>query len=120
MPRGFNTSLDVTVAFDASGNAVVAALLSNAARDTFSSHRGVAVWRTVNGGRSFGRPVLVVRGQFADHPWLAIDPPITSRSRVRQQVMYLVWANQNGLSFTRSSDGRISGPRGMASLELIA
>jgi hypothetical protein len=104
MPRGFNTSLDVTIVFDASGNAVVAALLSNAARNTFSNRRGVAVWRTINGGRSFSRPVVVLRGQFADHPWLAIDPPTTSHGRVRRQVLYLVWANQNGLSFSRSAD----------------
>jgi hypothetical protein len=104
MPRGFNTSLDVTVVFDASGNAVVAALLSNAAANTFSSTRGVAVWRTVNGGRSFSRPVMVVHGQFADHPWLAIDPPTLGSGRARRQSLYLVWASENGLSFSRSTD----------------
>ena len=104
MPSGFSTSLDVTIVFDTAGNAVVAALLGNATRDTFSSNRGVAVWRTVNGGRSFSRPVVVVKGQFADHPWLAIDPPTTVRGHVRPQVMYLAWANQNGLSLSRSTD----------------
>lgn len=61
-------------------------------------------------GRSFGRPVVVVRGPFADHPWLAIDPTRAASSR-RQQTLYPVWANPAGLSFSRSlDDGRHFAP----------
>jgi hypothetical protein len=104
LSRGFRSALDVTVVYDAAGTAVVAALLLTTARDTLTNARGIAVWRTTDGGRSFSRPQTVVDGQFADHPWLAIDPPRGGSGRTQQQAMYLVWATQDGLSVSRSTD----------------
>ncbi len=103
LPAGTVVADDVTVAFDPAGRGFVCAMAtSNVTRDD----RGVYVWRTDDGGRSFAAPVTVLAGQFADHPWLA-----ASRSPGPwAENVYAVWvaADHQALGFGRSTDGGIS------------
>lgn len=103
LPAGTVIADDVTVAFDPAGRGFVCAMAtSNVTRDD----RGVYVWRTDDGGRSFAAPVTVMAGQFADHPWLA-----ASRSPgTWAENVYAVWvaADHQALGFGRSTDGGIS------------
>ena len=60
-PRGANCGDDVTVAFDQHGEGYVAAMMTRCTAAGFSqSDRGVYVWRTFDGGRTFTAPVAVV------------------------------------------------------------
>jgi hypothetical protein len=103
LPAGTVSADDVTVAFDSAGRGFVCAMAtSGATRDD----RGVYVWRTDDGGRSFAPPVTVMAGQFADHPWMA-----AGRSRgSRAGNVYAVWvaADHAALGFGRSTDGGIT------------
>ena len=85
------------------------------------SNRGVYVWRTDDGGRTFQRPVAVAQGHFADHPWLATGTSPDSAGDV-----YVAWSAVLGsgydrstdvLAFSRSVDGgrHFSSPRAIAS-----
>ena len=107
LPPGDRVGGDVTVAFTSQGTGLVA------------SHAGagwavdsVLVWRTGDGGRSFGRPTVVYRGGggavVVDHPWLAVGP---AHARAAD-TLYIAWtatAGQNFLRtrllFSRSTDG---------------
>lgn len=86
---------DVTVSFDSTGHGFLCAMATSG-RST--SDRGVYVWRTDDGGRSFHAPVTVVAGVFADHPWLAVD------GAGRLHVAWVVEGHA-GLGYARSSDG---------------
>jgi hypothetical protein len=65
--------LDVTSAFDASGNAYV---LGEEQRPTGGAP--LLLWRSRDGGRTFGRPTLVAGSATGrvccDHGWLRVDP----------------------------------------------
>ena len=89
---------DVTVAFDAQGRGYVCAT-SFASR----TDRGVYLWRTDDGGRSFSAPVTLLSGQYCDHPWMAVGAGQTAAER----NVYAVWAAGSGsaLSFIRSTNG---------------
>lgn len=103
LPAGTVTADDVTVAFDSAGRGFVCAMATSG---TSRDDRGVYIWRTDDGGRSFAAPVTVMAGQFADHPWMAAD-----RSRgSRTGNVYAVWvaADHGALGFSRSADGGIS------------
>jgi hypothetical protein len=103
LPAGTVSADDVTVAFDRAGRGFVCAMAtSGLSRDD----RGVYVWRTDDGGRSFAAPVTVMAGQFADHPWMAASRgPGPWAGNV-----YAVWvaADHGALGFGRSTDGGIS------------
>jgi hypothetical protein len=100
LPPGANWADDVTVAFDGRGAGFVAAMATtHTAQGLSQIGRGVYVWRTDDGGRTFGEPVAAVRGQFVDHPWLAAD------SASGAQDFYLAWTAADGLAFSRSDDG---------------
>jgi len=101
MPPGTVTGDDVKVAFDAHGTGFVCAM---ATPSLSSDNRGVFIWRTNDGGRTFQPPVAAVRGQFVDHPWLAAGA---------SGVLYVAWTALDGLAFSRSlDDGRhFSSPR---------
>jgi hypothetical protein len=86
---------DVTVAFGARGAGFTCA---TALGGSGANSRGVYIWRTDNGGRSFHPPVAVVRGDDLDHPWLASDP-------AKKGLLYVVWGSSQGLGFSRSLDG---------------
>lgn len=73
LPPGTNFGDDITVAFDRQGIGFVAAMATVLTQTGPSQVRGVYVWRTDDGGRSFHAPVAAMQGAFADHPWLAID-----------------------------------------------
>jgi hypothetical protein len=92
---------DVTVAFDSRGRGYVCAT-SYATR----TRRGVYVWRTDDGGRSFSAPVTLVSGQYCDHPWLAVGGGRTPAER----YVYVAWAAGTGaaLRLARSADGGVS------------
>jgi len=99
VPPGAPTnSDDVTVAFDSQGRGYLCAT-----SDATHTNRGVYVWRTDDGGRSFSAPVTLVAGQYCDHPWLAVGAGQTPPER----NVYVVWAAGHGsaLGFTRSTDG---------------
>jgi hypothetical protein len=87
---------DVTVAFDAHGRGYVCA-------DSTAGGRGVYVWRTDDGGRTFSAPVTVVSGEHTDHPWLATGAGPTPA----QPYVHVVWGagKMSALSFSRSTDG---------------
>jgi hypothetical protein len=89
---------DVTVAFDSQGRGHVCAT-SYATR----TRRGVYVWRTDDGGRTFSAPATLVSGEYCDHPWLAAGTGQTPADR----NICVVWASGTGsaLTFTRSTDG---------------
>jgi hypothetical protein len=99
LPPGYVGGFDVTVAFTPQGIGFVAADLTTGLRN------GIFVWRTGNGGRSFGAPVAVGhathRPRFADHPWLAID------DRGTLAVAWTVFdgAHSAQLHVSRSTDG---------------
>jgi hypothetical protein len=101
LPAGTAVADDVTVAFDRAGRGFVCAMVTSglSRRDD----RGVYVWRTEDGGRSFAPPAAVMSGQFADHPWLAADRSHGPGSG----NLYAVWVaeDQGGLGFSRSTDG---------------
>jgi hypothetical protein len=84
---------DPTVTFDAAGRGFVCA-------NTNDLH----VWRTEDGGRSFGAPVLATRGHKLDHPWLAADPAPGPPSTTH---LYGAWTGPDNtqLEFGRSVDG---------------
>lgn len=81
---------DPTVAFDAGGHGFICA-------------GGLRLWRTDDGGRTFGSPVAAVAPEKTDHPWLAVD----RFSDPSGGNLYAVWTGTNNtkLGFTRSIDG---------------
>jgi len=115
MPNGFPGGADTTVAFDSHGNGYVVALASDRAGGGYPSRTRageILLWRTTDGGRSFGGPIVIYRGPgFQDHPWLAIDRSQSS------QPLFAAWGNQAGLEFAASRDG---GRQFSASRDLVA
>ena len=117
---------DVTVAFDKHGHGYVAAMMTRCTAAGFSQgDRGVYVWRTFDGGRTFTAPVAVVRHRFVDHPSIAVGTGSASRVPV-----YVVWVTRDhaGLGFAKSTDsGRtfaaartVSAPPGGVSAPVVA
>jgi hypothetical protein len=105
LPRGTNWADDVTVAFDAGGTGFVAAMATvQTAAGLSHTERGVYVWRTADGGRSFAPPVTVESGHFADHPWLAAESGGPTRSG-GSPTLYVAWSASPGTDFDRSADG---------------
>lgn len=86
---------DQSVAFDADGTGYVCADDVN--------HQ-VWVWRTEDGGRTFGAPVPVTPDERVDRPWLAADS-------TRSGQLHAAWstsidgADNAGLGYGRSTDG---------------
>jgi len=105
LPAGASGGADVSAAFNAAGIGFVAA--GSATPDP--TGRGVSVWRTDDGGRSFQRPVAVASHQFVDHPWLASDPTPGPAGG----ALYVAWVTRHaagqgpreGVAFSRSGDG---------------
>src|SRR4051812_10809963 len=67
----YRRASDPVAAFDPQGRAYVSTLLV-----TKRGGSAVAVSRSLDGGRTFGRPVVVHRGRFEhsdDKPWLVVD-----------------------------------------------
>jgi hypothetical protein len=125
-PHGVNFGDDITVAFDQQGTGYIAAMMTESSSSGLSqTNRGLYVWRTVDGGRTFAAPVAVVRHQFVDHPWLAVGTGANGRT-----VVYVVWttANHVGLGFAKSIDSArhftaprtVSTPRGGVSAPVLA
>ena len=125
-PRGANCGDDVTVAFDQHGEGYVAAMMTRCTAAGFSqSDRGVYVWRTHDGGRTFTAPVAVVRHRFVDHPSIAVGTGAAG-----QVPVYVVWVTSDhvGLGFGKSTDsGRtfaaprtVSAPPGGVSAPVVA
>jgi hypothetical protein len=60
------------------------------------------LWRTTDGGRSFGKPQPVYVGAgFQDHPWLAVSPSSPAS-------LFIAWTNNRGLEFSLSRDAGTS------------
>jgi hypothetical protein len=100
---------DTTVVFDGTGSGYVVALLSHGGGGYPSrvSRGGIFLWRTTDGGRSFGRAQQVYAGPgFQDHPWIAYSPSSPTS-------LFIAWTNRSGLEFVVSRDGgaRFSAPQ---------
>lgn len=100
LPRGTDSSDVPSVAFDVHGRGFVVGTAVNAAELDMGSdqHTCVCLWRTNDGGRTFGRPVAIVRGQAVDHPWIA--------TASTPGTIYVVWRSKrpDGIAFSRSTD----------------
>ena len=101
LPAGTAFADDTTVAFSPHGTGFVNAMATSGLS---RNDRGVYVWRTEDGGRSFAAPLAVMSGQFADHPWLAADR--SRRGAPHSGNLYAVWVADDhaALGFTRSTD----------------
>jgi hypothetical protein len=100
LPAGANWADDVTAAFDLRGAGFVAAMATRRTAQGLSQiDRGVYVWRTDDGGRTFHRPVAVTRGHFADHPWLG-----AGLSPGTAEDVYVAWSAVLGSGYDRGSD----------------
>jgi hypothetical protein len=94
----------MSAAFDATGRGLVCGLVLKSGT-TRALPRGVWVWRTGDGGRTFAPPVPVSGwGPGNDAPWLAIEPR-------RPGTAHVVWAqgphninNDNAIAYARSTD----------------
>jgi hypothetical protein len=84
---------DPSVGFDAAGCGFVC---GNAG--------AVSVWRTDDGGRSFGEPVAITTGH-ADHPWLVVDRSNGASSGYLYVAFSAGTPNLTELGFSRSTDG---------------
>ena len=99
---------DVTVAFGGDGRGYVCAARSghgaNLSPANPDANRGVYVWRTGDGGRTFSAPVTLVEGVYSDHPWVAAGQGQAPSGH----NVYVAWGAGNShtaLEFTRSTDG---------------
>jgi len=99
---------DLSVAFDANGRGYVCAARAghgpNLDPNNPDVNRGVYVWRTDDGGRSFSSPVTILEGQYCDHPWLTTGRGSTATGG----DVYVAWGAGSALAptlgFTRSTD----------------
>jgi hypothetical protein len=90
--------VNASVSFDAEGRGFVSTVAGTSPN---AQDLGVLVWRTDDGGRTFGPPVLAASGR-SDHAWLATSPT----PRRPAAPLHLVWGSIGaGLGYTRSTDG---------------
>jgi len=89
---------NVTVTFDQAGHGYVSGLVT---RSTAGGGGPEYVWRTDDGGRHFGPPVLAMRGN-TDHSGLAADPTAGSSDLYLAGIVFQGSAGK--LRFTRSAD----------------
>jgi len=89
---------NVTVTFDQAGHGYVSGLVT---RSTAGGGGPGYVWRTDDGGRHFGPPVLAMRGN-TDHSGLAADPAAGSSDLYLAGIVFQGSAGK--LRFTRSTD----------------
>jgi hypothetical protein len=105
---------NMSAGFDATGRGLVCGLVVHSGTGK-ALPRGVWVWRTDDGGRTFTPPVQVAAyGPSVDRPWLAIEPQLPGTAHV-------VWAQGpssnfssiNAVGYARSIDGgqTFSAPR---------
>jgi len=103
---------NAVVAFDERGSGFVCGIEATAAQPRRGDAR---IWRTVDGGRSFGPAVTAIGGGggLVDHPGLAIDRWAGPRSGRLYIAAVLAGGTRNGLVFARSADGgaRFEPPR---------
>jgi hypothetical protein len=111
-PEGGNVSAD----FDGAGHGLVCGLVA-APGSPKGAARGVYVWRTDDGGRTFTAPVAVTGYSPLDRPWLATE-------RQRPGAVHVVWTagyrpgNTTAVGYARSTDGGLTfgAPRTIASV----
>jgi BNR repeat-like domain len=105
LPAGALGGGNMSAAFDATGRCLVCGLVLQTGT-TRALPRGVWVWRTDDGGRTFTPPVAVSGwGPGNDRPWLAIEPQ-------QPGTAHVVWAqgprnigSDNAIGYARSTDG---------------
>jgi hypothetical protein len=115
IPAGIEGSGNLSAAFDGVGNGFICGLLV-ATDGSKGAERGVAVWRTTDGGRSFDAPVAVTGMGSADRPWVAVEPR-------RPWTVHVAWAEGDesslgttDLRYASSTDGgrTFEAPRALA------
>ncbi|MBV9278693.1 MAG: exo-alpha-sialidase [Chloroflexi bacterium] len=96
LPAGYIFGDDVSTAFTHTGTALIAAEVYRRGGGS-----AVVVWRSVDGGRTFGVPLSVYANadttQNTDHPSLAADAGTRS-------YLYLSWSFGGRILFSRSTD----------------
>ncbi|MDB5075650.1 MAG: BNR/Asp-box repeat protein [Chloroflexi bacterium] len=109
--QAFLITSDPTVAFNANGVGYVLAL-GIRALPNHATRSGVYIWRSFDGGRSFGRAITVFEdaGFANDKPWLTVD---TSDGPTLGNI-YVAWVHlfdrgrHAKIAFSRSVDGATS------------
>jgi hypothetical protein len=103
MPPGISYANDVTVGYDQLGHGYVCAM-GTSGQSPDGLDRGVWLWMTRDGGRSFRPAEAAVSGMFVDHPWLAVGAG----------GLHVAWVAEHhaALGYTRSvRGGRFEDPR---------
>jgi hypothetical protein len=95
---------NASVAFDGHGRGYVCAIQATTAQPR---HGDAYVWRTDDGGRSFGSPVtaLAAGAGLADHPSLAISRPSAAANPRLYIAARMFGTGNDGIVLTRSLDG---------------
>ena len=99
---GWGGVSDPTLAWDGAGNVYLVALPFAPGA---SSQIGIAVYRSTDGGRTFGSPLLIHSAPLDDKQWAAAD---TSPSSPFHGRVYAVWDNGTQPSFARTLDNGAS------------
>ncbi len=106
-PKSGPAGDDVSVAYDIHGRGYICATRSGGGSSRGPSNpdanRGVYVWTTDDGGRSYSTPSTVVEGAYFDHPWPATGGPTPSAHEV-----YVAWGagdSHTAVDMARSTDG---------------
>jgi hypothetical protein len=103
LPGGSPGGGNVSVSFDATGRGFVCGLLV-APGSAKGAGRGVYIWRTEDGGRTFATPTAVTQPGALDRPWLATEPRWPG-------AVHVVWTegaspgDTTALGYARSADG---------------
>jgi hypothetical protein len=104
MPPGVEGSGNLSVAFDGTGRGLLSGL-AVANDGAKGAERGVVVWPTADGGRTFGAPVAVAGMGSADRPWIAIEPRPPWTVHVTWSEGYGDSTTTTALRYARSEDG---------------
>jgi hypothetical protein len=116
MPAGTPAGGNVSAGFDSTGRGLVCGLVA-APGSLKGAARGVYVWGTEDGGRTFTPPVAVTGYSPLDRPWLATE-------RRWPQAVHVVWTagyrpgDTTSVGYARSADGGLTfeAPRTIASV----
>jgi hypothetical protein len=96
---GWAGTSDPAIGWDNAGNAYLVALPFGPGSS--SPILGIAVYKSTDGGRTWGTPTLIHSSPGDDKQWAAGD---TSPASPHYGTVYIVWDNGSQLAFARSND----------------